>query len=235
MTGELFITISPRGSLIIVPNCGELLAEMMVGWTSWTWTIYSMWHFRLHFWPCQVKTYHADMCFHYHFNCTELCWAAPKMEDLRSWTKARNSKRVAVTSCWPQPTLDDLLLHLKHAWVARCDSCLCSRAERKVFLKVSVFSSQYFCSFKLNICGLTFSFSPGSVCTFRRLLFYTVSSGLLSAVGVLLSCCSWKPNISSFCCFILKAFTVDNKISVDFYCEEVMRNYVSNTELVEHH
>ena len=52
--------------------------------------------------------------------------------------------------------------------------------ERKLFLKVfkcvKEFSSQYFCGFKLNLCGLKFSFSP--VCTLGFLLYFAGSLSL---------------------------------------------------------
>ena len=53
---------------------------------------------------------------------------------------------------WWQPT--------SHVSAYNRYSCLCRKHERKTFLKVSVFSSRYFCSFWLNL----FSFSR-PVCT----------------------------------------------------------------------
>lgn len=73
-----------------------------------------------HFWPCLV-----DFLFHYQLNR-----AASEMDFLRSGAAASR----------PANPRRPPLLPLKDACVSRLDSCLCSRADRKVFLKVSVCS-----------------------------------------------------------------------------------------------
>lgn len=80
---------------------------------------------------------------------------------------------------------------------------LCWRLERK--LSLPVFSSQYFGSFYLNLCGLEFSFTP--VCLYFQIstLCYCLLS-TLSHNGAVLSYCWCNPNLSCYCCFTLKAF-----------------------------
>ena len=96
----------------------------------------------------------------------------------------------------PRPTHYDPPLPLKQACVAFAVLCL------------AVFICQYFCSLWLNLCSLRCRFLfclP--VCTFRHLLYFTVSSCWLSAV-FLIRYCWWKPNISCFCSFHNKSFYI---------------------------
>lgn len=91
-----------------------------------------------------------------------------------------------------------------------CNTQLMSvqKTSKKVFLEVSVFNSQYFCSFTLNL----FRCSPLSLFVLLDICFiFTVSSCLRSALTeIILSYCWWKTNISRFTCFIT-AFYLNNK------------------------
>lgn len=75
------------------------------------------------------------------------------------------------------------------------NSCLWRKPERWIFLKVSVFCPQYFCSFWLNLFCFTHP-----VWTFKHLLCYTVTScSLLALLRVT------QTHHFLQCCFITKA------------------------------
>lgn len=73
-----------------------------------------------------------------------------------------------------------------NACVSRLNSRLCRRPERKAFWNVHVLSSQYFCSFYLNLCGLKFNLSPVSL-----FVLSDVSSFLFIMFGF-----SWQSHVN---------------------------------------
>ena len=117
----------------------------------------------------------ANLFFHH--------WATPTMD--LPWRRAKLGLGLGDVSRL-QPT------HSKTQSPPQIDTHLglCRKTEIQISLKVGVFSSQYFCSFWLNL----FSFSH-SVC--QTSAAFTVSTCLLSAVsGVMFSVCCWRHNVS---------------------------------------
>lgn len=143
-----------------------------------------------------------DSHFHYKFNCDKLYRAMPGKDPLWSVAKVHPlnpaSKQAALTSRnYGQPIVTPLL-PLKHACVARLNSCLWKKPETKVFL-CSAFSP--IVASKLNLFNYP---SCVPVSNLRYLLYLNVSSNLLSAVlGVVSS--YWSFPGPGFFCFTIQA------------------------------
>lgn len=110
--------------------------------------------FYWHFGPRRVMPCWTDLGFPYQFNSAEsrLRWITSKVGKKQAQPA---SKRALVLIANPSQLM--MIPPLKKG-VLQDSTHVCAGCQRRLFLKV--FSSQCFCSFKLNPCGLKFSLSP---------------------------------------------------------------------------
>lgn len=99
--------------------------------------------------PSRVKAYRADM--HFHYLSVPSC-AEPHPGWIISRVGPKHvgsvSKRVAMTSCQPQPTCSQTPPSPPPTSVyCKTQLCLCRGPERKAVLRLWVFGPQYLCNF----------------------------------------------------------------------------------------